>query len=87
MPALQAEVVGQHMAIQLLAQLSAERTTTGTTGQAAEDGPGHSAEGDANGASDQTNSCSDLTASDGGAGTASCTAGSTDSGTDLHGCP
>ncbi len=87
MPALQAEVVGQHMAIQLLAQLRAERAASCTTGQAAEDGPGHGAEGNANGASDQTNSCADLTASDGCAGTASCTAGSTDSGTDLHGCP
>lgn len=86
MPAVQAEVVGEHMAIQLFTQLGTERAATGTSGQTTEDGPGHGAKGDANWASDQADSRADLAASDGGTGAASCTAGCTDSGADLHGC-
>ncbi len=40
MSADQAEVVGEHVAIQLVAKLGAERTTANTTGQAAEKGAG-----------------------------------------------
>ena len=47
MPADQAEVVGEDVTIQLVAKLGAECTTADTTGQAAEDGAGQRAEGDA----------------------------------------
>lgn len=88
MPAFQAEVVGQHMAIQLLAELRAECAATGTTGQATEDGSGNGAERDTDRAGCQTNgdSGTDLTASQRDAGTASSASGGTDRGTDFHGC-
>ncbi len=47
MPANQAEVVGEHMAIQLVAELGPERTTANATGQAAKNGAGQRTEGDA----------------------------------------
>ncbi|HHX1498461.1 TPA: hypothetical protein ACU6IV_004524 [Pseudomonas aeruginosa] len=43
----QAEVVSQHMAIERFAKLSAERTTTDASGQAAENSARYRAEGDA----------------------------------------
>ena len=86
MPAVQAEVVGEHMAIQLFAQLGTERAASGTASQAAEDGTGDCAESDTNGAGEQANGCAYVAASKYGTGTASCATGGTDCGTDLHGC-
>lgn len=84
MPAFQAEVVVQHMAIQLLAELCAEGAATCTAGQATEDGSGNGAERDTDRAGCQPNgdSGTDLTAGQCDAGTASSASG----GTDLHGC-
>ena len=89
MPAFQTEVVGQHMAIQLLTQLSTEGAATGTTGQAAEDGSGDTTERDAKRTSRQTNGHGGtyLAAGQRDTGTASGTSGRADRSTDLHGCP
>lgn len=43
MAATQAAVVGEHMAIQLLAELGAESTTADTAGQSAKNGSGEQA--------------------------------------------
>ena len=86
MPAVQAEVVGEHMAIQLFTQLGTEHAATGTASQATEDGTGNCAESDANGAGDQANGRANLAASKCSTGTASCATGGTDGGTDFHGC-
>lgn len=40
MAAIQAAVVGEHMAIQLFAELGAKSATTGASSQSAEDGAG-----------------------------------------------
>lgn len=88
MPAFQAEVVVQHMAIQLLAELRAKGAATCTAGQATEDGSGNRAQRHTDRAGCQTNghSGTDLTAGQRDAGSASSASGGTDGGTDLHGC-
>lgn len=75
MPADQAEVVGEHVAIQLVAELGAERTTADTTGKATENGAGQRAEGDAQRTGNGTDSCAGLAASKSGGST---TRGTTD---------
>jgi len=52
MTAEQAEIVGQDVTVERLAELCANRTTTDASGQTAENGAGYRAEGDADRASD-----------------------------------
>mgnify|MGYP006376374979 FL=1 len=55
MTAEQAEVVGQYVAVERIAQLRAKRTTANTASQAAEDGARHRAERDTGRAGESTN--------------------------------
>lgn len=55
MSADQTKVVGEHVAIQLIAELGAERTTADTAGQAAENGAGQRAEGNSQRAGESAN--------------------------------
>ncbi|QXI39139.1 hypothetical protein HU772_003335 [Pseudomonas xantholysinigenes] len=55
--------MSQDVAVERLAELSAERAATDTTGQAAEDGARHGAKGDANWPGDSANGCAGLAAS------------------------
>jgi len=85
MPADQAEVVGEHVAIQLVAELGTERTTADATGQAAKNGAGQRAEGDAQRTSNGADSCAGLTTSESGGSTTRGTTDRADQGTDFHG--
>ena len=58
----QAEVVGQDVTVERLAELSADRTTTDASGQAAENGARYRAEGDADRAGDYAERCAGLAA-------------------------
>ncbi|EGB95904.1 hypothetical protein G1E_26378 [Pseudomonas sp. TJI-51] len=62
MTAEQAEVVGQYMAVERLAELRANRTTTDASGQTAENGAGDRTEGDADRAGDYAKRCAGLAA-------------------------
>ena len=62
MTAEQAEIVGQDMAVERLAELGAERTATDASGQATEDGARHGAECDTNRAGDYAERCAGLAA-------------------------
>ncbi|EZN59218.1 hypothetical protein AJ75_00818 [Pseudomonas aeruginosa BWH035] len=81
----QAEVVGQYMAVERLAELSANRTTTDPAGQAAEDGARYGTEGDADRAGERADSCASLTTGEGSADAPCNTAHGTDGGSDFHG--
>ncbi|HBO3078110.1 TPA: hypothetical protein L4R05_000512 [Pseudomonas aeruginosa] len=85
MPAELAEVVGQDVTVERLAELSAERTTTNPTGQAAEDGTRHGTEGDADRASERADSCASLATCQGSADATRNTAHGADGGADFHG--
>ncbi|RIY84725.1 hypothetical protein AXW94_11465 [Pseudomonas aeruginosa] len=85
MSADQAEVVGEYVAIQLVAKLGAECTTADTTGQAAENGAGQRAEGDAQRTGNGTDNCAGLPASKSGGCTTRCATDRADQGTDLLG--
>ncbi len=85
MTAEQAEIVGQDMAVERFTELRAERTTTDPTGQAAEDGARHGAEGDADRAGECADSCASLTACQGSADAARNTADGADGRADFHG--
>ena len=85
MPADQAEVVGEDVTIQLVAKLGAECTTADTTGQAAEDGAGQRAEGDAQWTSNGADCRTGLAAGKGGRCTTRCATDRADQGSDLHG--
>lgn len=58
----QAEVVGQYMAVERLAELRANRTTTDASGQTAENGARYRTEGDADRAGDYAKRCAGLAA-------------------------
>ena len=85
MPADQAEVVGEHVAIQLVAELGAEGTAADAAGQATENGAGQRAEGDAQWASDSTDCRTGLTAGKNGGCAARSATDRADQSTDLHG--
>lgn len=85
MPANQAEVVGEHMAIQLVAELGPERTTANATGQAAKNGAGQRTEGDAQRTGNGADCRAGLAAGQRGGCTACCATDRADEGTDLHG--
>jgi len=58
----QAEIVGQYMAVERLAKLSANRTTTDASGQTAENGARYRTECDADGAGKYAEGCTGLAA-------------------------
>ena len=62
MTAEQAEIVGQDMAVERLAELGAERTATNASGQTAENGTGYRAEGDADRSGYHAEGCTGLAA-------------------------
>jgi len=61
----QAEIVGQDVTVEGLAELSAERTAAHASGKTAENGAGYRSEGDANRAGDYAESCACLAACQG----------------------
>lgn len=65
MTAEQAEVVGQDVTVERLAELSTKCTATHPAGQAAEDGARHGAEGDADRSGDYAERCAGLAACQG----------------------
>ncbi len=81
----QAEVVGQDVAVERLAELSAQRTATHATGQAAEDGTGYRTEGDTDRAGERADSCASLTTGEGSADAPRNTAHGADGSADFHG--
>ncbi|KWR75275.1 hypothetical protein RN02_23740 [Pseudomonas sp. PI1] len=85
MPANQAEVVGEHVAIQLVAELGAERTAADTACQAAKNGAGQRAEGNAQRAGNGADCCAGLTTSKSGGSATRCATDRADQGADLHG--
>ena len=85
MTAEQAEVVGQDVAVERLAQLSAECAATYATGQAAEDGTRHRAERDADWAGNSTNQCTSLAASQCGTDATRSTTHGAEGRADFHG--
>lgn len=62
MTAEQAEIVGQDMAVERLAELGAERTATNASGQTTEDGARYRAECDTDRAGDYAERCAGLAA-------------------------
>ncbi len=85
MTAEQAEVVGQDVAVERLAELRTERTTTDAAGQAAEDGARYGTESDTDRAGERADSGASLAASQGNADATRNTAHGADGGTDFHG--
>lgn len=85
MAAEQAEVVGQDVTVERVAQLRAERTTTNPAGQATEDGPRYRTEGDTNRASESANQRTCLAASQCSADATHSTAHGADGCADFHG--
>ncbi len=85
MTAEQAEVVGQNVAVERLAELSAEGAASYAPGQTAEDGARHRSEGDTDRPGDSTDCCTGLTTSQGSADATRNTAHGADGGADFHG--
>ena len=85
MTAEQAEVVGQNVTVERIAQLCAESTTSDTAGQASEDGARHRAERDTNRASESTNKRTGLTTSQCSAYATRSTTQGADGRADFHG--
>lgn len=85
MTAEEAEVVGQDVAVERLAELSAKCAAADTAGQAAENCARYGAEADADWPGECANSCACLTTGEGSADAARNTAHGADSGADFHG--
>ena len=85
MTAEQAEVVGQDVAVERLSELGAECAATHATGQAAEDGSRHGADGDTDRSGEGADSCARLTACQGSSDATRNTAHGADGGADFHG--
>jgi hypothetical protein len=81
----EAEVVGEHVAIQLFPELSANSAAAHTSGEPTEDGARDCANGDAKRAGNSSDSCAHLAACQSGACTASSSADGSDSCANLHG--
>ncbi len=84
MAAEQAEVVGQNMPVQFVAELSAQGATADAPGQAAEDGSRHGAEGDPEWASHRSDAGADLTTGQGGTDTTRSTANGANGRRNFH---
>jgi hypothetical protein len=78
----EAEVVGEHMAIEFFTELSTEGAATCTSSEPAEDGTRDCAEGEAN----RAGNSADLATSKRGAYSASGTAHRASGGSEFHGC-
>lgn len=85
MAADQAEVVGEHVTIQLVAKLGAQSTTADATGQTAKNGAGQRAEGDAQRTSNGADCRTGLATGKSGGSTTRGTTDRADQGTDFHG--
>ncbi len=85
MTAEQAEIVGQDVTVERLAELSAKCAAADTTGQAAEDGARHGAECDADRPGECADSCTSLATCQGSAHAAGNTAHGADGRAGLHG--
>ncbi|BAW21199.1 Putative non-ribosomal peptide synthetase [Pseudomonas putida] len=85
MTAEQAEVVGQDVTVERLAQLSAERAAADAAGQAAEDGARYGTEGDTDWPGERTDSCASLATREGSADATRNTTHGADGGADFHG--
>lgn len=83
--AIQAAVVGEHMAIQLFAELSAKGAAADASSQSAEDGAGEQAESHSNRAGSSANRSAGLAAREHGGGTPGDATDSTKNGADLRG--
>ena len=82
----EAEVVGEHMAIEFFAKLSTEGTAACTSSEPAEDGTRNCAEGDAKRAGNSADRGAHLAYCQGGARTTSGSADGSNSCANLHGC-
>ena len=85
MPADQAQVVSEYVAIQCVAELSAQGTAAGATDKRAEDGTGDGADSDAEWTGDGANGSAGLTACQCCADASSGTAHRADGGGDFPG--
>ena len=81
----QAEVVGQDVTVELLAELSAERAATDASGQADEDGARYRAECDTDRTGDYAERCAGLAACQGSANATGEAADSADGRAGFHG--
>ncbi len=81
----QAEVVGQYMAVERFAELSANRTTTDASGQADEDGARYRAECDTDRAGDYAEGCTGLAACQGSTDATCEASNSADGSAGFHG--
>lgn len=82
----EAEVVGEHMAIEFFAELSTEGAASGTSGEPAEDGTRNCAERDAKRAGNSADRGAHLACCQSGARTTSGSAYGSNSRANLHGC-
>lgn len=81
----EAEVIGEHMAIQLFSELSAEGAASHASSEPAENGPRDCAEGDTNWTGNSAERGAHLAASKRGACSACGTARRANGGSDFHG--
>lgn len=86
MSAEQTEVVGQHMAIQIFAELSAKSAATHTGSEASEDGAENCTDNDARWAGKSAESGPHLTAGECGVRASCSTADGANNGANRHGC-
>lgn len=82
----EAEVVGEHMAIEFFAELSTESAAAGTSSEPAEDGTRDCTEGDAKRAGNSADSSPHLACCQSSARTTSGSADGSNSCANLHGC-
>ena len=85
MPADQAEVVGEYVAIQCIAELSTQCTAAGATDKCAEDGTGNGADSDAKWTGDGANGSASVAACQCSADASSGAAHRSDGGGDFPG--
>lgn len=84
MTAEQAEVVSEDVAVERFTELSAERASTDTAGQTAENGARYGTKSDADRPGDSTERCASLTTCKGSADATRNTAHGADGRTDFH---
>ena len=82
----EAEVVGEHMAIEFFAELSSEGAAACTCSEPAEDGTRNCAEGDAKRTGNSADRGAHLACYQNGASTTSGSADRSNSSANLHGC-
>ncbi|HCC6625697.1 TPA: hypothetical protein L3878_000169 [Pseudomonas aeruginosa] len=85
MPAEQAEIVSEDVAVERFTQLSTECAATNPAGQAAEDGTGYRAEGDTDRSGERADSCASLATRQGSADATRNTTHGADGSADFYG--